>query len=46
MCLNVSGELIDPGAGNHRETDLKTVALDSRPAVAERRKFKRVPTTS
>ena len=41
----VSGELFDPGAGNHRETDLKTVALDSRPSVAERWKFKRVPTT-
>ena len=32
-------------AGNHRERELKTVALDSRSAVAERRGFKRAPTT-
>ena len=36
----VPRKLFDPRAGNHREMDLKTIALDLVPAVAERREFK------
>ena len=34
------------GAGNHSEMDLKTIALDSTPAVAERKEFNRGYTTT
>ncbi len=34
-------KLYSTGAGNHSEMDLKTIALDSTPAVAERKEFNR-----
>ena len=39
-------ETYSTGAGNHSEMDLKTIALDSTPAVAERKEFNRGYTTT
>ena len=36
-----SWRTIRSGAGNHSEMDLKTIALDARPAVAKRKEFSR-----